>query len=73
MCLAAPARIMEITGRSELSIPAVVEIGGRRVPADLVMVPDAGVGDCVLMHSGYAIAILDAAEARVRLEWMGMG
>ena len=58
MCLAIPMRIMELDGAV-----ALVETGGvsRRVRLDLL--PEAGVGDYVLVHAGMAIARVDADEA----------
>ena len=73
MCVAAPATIVEIESRSDLSIPATVTIGDTRHSVDLVMVPEAEVGDTVIVHSGYAISMVAADDARTRSEWMGLG
>ena len=59
MCLAVP---MEIVERDELE--GTVELHGGRRRISLVMCPDAGVGEHVLVHAGYAIGVLDAEEAR---------
>ena len=50
MCLAVPAKIIEIDGEN-----ATVEYGGVRRKAIVSMVPDAGIGDYVLIHAGFAI------------------
>jgi hydrogenase expression/formation protein HypC len=50
MCLAVPVKIVEIDGTN-----AVVETGGVRRKANLAFVPDATVGDFVLLHAGFAI------------------
>jgi len=64
MCLAVPARIVEIKGDT-----ARVDFGGRIVREVNVMLVNAKVGDYVLVHAGYAIQVLDkaAAEETLRL------
>lgn len=59
MCLATPARIGERTGDD-----AWVTLGETRIRVNLCMTPDAGVGDWVLVHAGFAIQQLDEADAR---------
>ncbi len=63
MCLAVPARVVSI----EAEKMATVEIGGvgRQVALDLV--PEAEVGDYVIVHVGFAIERLDEAEAQETL------
>jgi hydrogenase expression/formation protein HypC len=71
MCLAVPALIKSI---DENQI-AQVDMGGTTHRASLMMVPDAKVGDYVLLHTGYAIQIIDQQEALNTLkifEEMGM-
>ena len=62
MCLAVPGRILGTEDR-EGSRLGRVEFGGivREVCLDLV--PEAGVGDYVIVHAGFAISRLDAEEA----------
>lgn len=62
MCLAIPVRIKSING-----IEAEVEIGGITRKTSLMLTPEAKVGDYVLLHAGYAINILDQAEAEETL------
>jgi len=62
MCLAIPALIKLIDGEQ-----AVVDIDGVTREASLQLTPDARVGDYVLLHTGYAISIIDAAEAEETL------
>ncbi len=59
MCLALPARIIELRGAEQ----AVVELGGVRKAVSIALVPDVGVGDYVIVHVGFAIGRLDPAEA----------
>ncbi len=58
MCLAIP---MELKERSDLD--GVVEIDGVRRNVSLALVPEASLGDYVLVHAGFAIACVDRAEA----------
>ena len=62
MCLAVPARIKSING-----IEAEVEIGGITRKTSLMLTPEAKVGDYVLLHAGFAINIVDQAEAEETL------
>ena len=62
MCLAIPVRIKSIDGTD-----AEVEIGGTTRKTNLMLTPEARVGDYVLLHAGYAINILDQAEAEETL------
>ncbi len=63
MCLALPARIVEIKDADQ----AVVELGGVRKECSLALVDDVRVGDYVILHVGYALAKLDPAEAEITL------
>ena len=58
MCVAIPARIMEINGTN-----AVVDIEGVRRQASLMLVEGARVGDYVILHAGFAITVVDEEEA----------
>lgn len=50
MCLAIPARVVELTGSD-----AVVEVEGTRRAANLSMLKGVAIGDYVLVHAGFAI------------------
>ena len=63
MCLAIPALIKSIEGKE-----AEVEIGGITRRISLWLTPEARVGDYALVHTGYAINILDQEEARETLK-----
>jgi hydrogenase expression/formation protein HypC len=62
MCLAVPLRIVAIAGDL-----ATVEMGGVMRQVSLVLTPEAQEGDYVLVHTGFAINVLDEAEARETL------
>lgn len=58
MCLAIPARIIDIDGKT-----ATVDVGGLTRQASVVLLPEACLGDYVLMHAGFAISMVDEHEA----------
>jgi hydrogenase expression/formation protein HypC len=59
MCLAIPARIIELEGDR-----AVVDAMGNRWKAKTTLLPEAKIGDLVLMHAGFAISLVDEEEAK---------
>ena len=59
MCLAIPTRLIEIRPGAQ----AIVELGGIRKEISIALVPEAVVGDYVIVHVGYALARLDPSEA----------
>jgi len=63
MCLAVPVRITRIEGDQ-----ADVDIGGVNRKVSIALTPEARIGDYVLLHTGYAINVLDEDEARETLE-----
>ncbi|NYB25851.1 MAG: HypC/HybG/HupF family hydrogenase formation chaperone [Methanobacteriaceae archaeon] len=63
MCIAAPARILEINDKM-----ATVDFGGVRQQVKLDLVTDVEIDRYVLVHSGYAIEVLSAEEAKESLE-----
>jgi len=63
MCLAIPALIKSINGQQ-----AVADIEGVTRDISLQLTPEAKVGNYVLLHTGYAISIIDPAEAEETLK-----
>lgn len=63
MCLAIPALVKSVEG-----MDAEVEIGGVSRKASIVLTPEARVGDYVLLHTGYAINVIDEEEAQETLK-----
>jgi len=63
MCLAVPALITKIEGKE-----ADVEIGGITRRISLWLTPEAKTGDYVLLHTGYAINVIDRQEAEETLK-----
>ena len=58
MCLAVPAKVVEINDQL-----ASVEVQGVRRAASMMPLPEARVGDYVLVHAGFAMQIVDHEEA----------
>jgi hydrogenase expression/formation protein HypC len=59
MCLAIPVRVVERLQADE----AIIDAGGIEMRVSLALVPEAAVGDYVIVHAGYAISRLDPEEA----------
>jgi hydrogenase expression/formation protein HypC len=63
MCLALPMRITAVDGAL-----ATIASAGLEQHASIMLVPDATVGDYVLVHAGFAISVLDETEANETFE-----
>lgn len=59
MCLAVPGKIINKRGSV-----ATVEMVGNRLQISTTLVPDVGVGEWVLVHAGFAIAVIEEDAAR---------
>ena len=59
MCLAIPARIVELEGDN-----AVVDAMGNRWRAKTTLLAEAKLGNLVLIHAGFAISLVDEEEAK---------
>ena len=64
MCLALPARVVELVGMEQ----AIIDLGGVRKRISIALVPEACIGDYVIVHVGYAIGLLDPEEAQATLQ-----
>ena len=58
MCLDVPAKVLEITGSV-----ARVAVGGVERDASLMLLPEAKLGDYVLVHAGFAMQIVEEKDA----------
>ena len=63
MCLAIPGKILSVAGDDPLLRAGRVSFGGTVKEVNLAYTPEAGVGDYVIVHVGFAISTLDEAEA----------
>lgn len=66
MCLAVPGKVTAILGDGDARA-ARVDFGGVSREASLLLLPEARVGDFVLVHVGVAIAVVDEVAARETL------
>ena len=70
MCLAIPGKIERITGDEPLARLARINFGGVVKQASLAYVPEARVGDYVIVHVGFALSIVDEVEAQKVFEYL---
>lgn len=63
MCLAVPGKIVSIDGTDPLMRTGRVSFGGIIKEVSLAYVPEANVGDYVIVHVGFALSRVDEAEA----------
>jgi hydrogenase expression/formation protein HypC len=71
MCLAIPGKLLSITAQlDETFRQGKVSFGGITKEINLSMVPEAQVGDYVLVHVGVAIGRVDEEEAKLTFEYL---
>ena len=71
MCLAVPGKVVEIIDASDIAFRrAKVDFGGIRKEVNLAYTPEAEIGKYVLVHVGFAISVIDEAEARRVFEYL---
>jgi hydrogenase expression/formation protein HypC len=71
MCLAVPGKVVEILDAEDIAFRrAKVDFGGIRKEVNLAYTPEAEVGSYVLVHVGFAISVIDEAEARRVFEYL---
>jgi hydrogenase expression/formation protein HypC len=64
MCLAVPGRVVSISDTGDIAFRiGKVDFGGIRKDVNLAYTPEAEVGKYVLVHVGFAISVIDEAEA----------
>ena len=69
MCLAIPGQITAIDNQiDEIFRMAKVNFSGIVKDVNLAMVPEAKIGDYVLVHVGSAISIVDEKEAKITMD-----
>ncbi|MDC0834564.1 hydrogenase assembly protein HupF [Leptolyngbya valderiana BDU 20041] len=67
MCLAVPGKILEIFGDDYLTKTGKVSFGGVVKTVSLAYVPDAEIGDYVVVHVGFALSKIDEEAAKQTL------
>ena len=70
MCLAVPGELLSIEGDDPLTREGRVGFAGVVKRVNLAYVPEAAVGDYLLVHAGFAIAVIDEAEALRTLAYL---
>lgn len=70
MCLAIPGKILSMSGDEPLARIGKVSFGGIVKEVSLAYVPEAQVGDYVIVHVGFAISTLDEKEAGRVFEYL---
>ena len=69
MCLAVPGQVLSIAGE-DLQRSGKVSFGGITKEVNLAYVPEAKVGDYVIVHVGFALSVVDEVEARQTFEYL---
>lgn len=70
MCLAVPGKVLSITGDDPLLRSGRVSFGGVVKEVSLAYVPEVEVGQYVIVHVGFALSIVDEAEAEETLNYL---
>lgn len=70
MCLAVPGKIEQISGDEILSRKGKINFGGILKEVSLAYVPEAVIGDYVVVHAGFAISKVDEDEAMKVFEYL---
>jgi hydrogenase expression/formation protein HypC len=69
MCLAIPGKITSVTGDA-LARMGKVDFGGIQKDVNLAYVPEAKVGDYVIVHVGFALSVVEESEANQVFEYL---
>jgi hydrogenase expression/formation protein HypC len=70
MCLAIPGKIVSVSGIEPLERVGRIDFGGILKEASLAYVPEAKVGDYVIVHVGFALSRVDEDEAQKIFEYL---
>jgi len=70
MCLAVPGKIVSVEGDDPIMRAGKVNFGGVIMQVNLSYVPEARVGDYVVVHVGFAISVIDEEEALQVFEYL---
>ena len=67
MCLAIPGKVVTMEGQTPETRTGTVYVGGIQRVINLAYLPEAEIGDYVLVHVGFGLAVIDEAEAEKTL------
>jgi hydrogenase expression/formation protein HypC len=72
MCLGVPGKILSIDepGQGSKERIGAVDFQGSQVCVSLAMLPEAEVGNWVLVHAGYGLTLLNEEEAAETWDWL---
>ena len=70
MCLAVPGKLVSVDDAPSLMRSGKVNFGGILKEVNLAYVPEAKLGDYVLVHVGFALSIVDEGEAQQVFEYL---
>jgi hydrogenase expression/formation protein HypC len=70
MCLAVPGKIVSVEGDDPMLRDGKVNFGGVVKLVNLSLVPEAKIGDYVVVHVGFALSIIDEEEAKQVFEYL---
>lgn len=70
MCLAVPGQIQSITGDDIITRMGKVNFGGVLKEVSLAYVPEANIGEYVIVHAGFALSIVAEDEAKKVFEYL---
>jgi len=70
MCLAVPGKLLEVFGDTPLERTGKVSFGGIVKEANLAYVPEAQVGDYVVVHVGFALSIVSEEDAKLVFDFL---
>jgi hydrogenase expression/formation protein HypC len=70
MCLAVPGKVVEVRDGADYARTGKVDFGGVLCDVNLAFVPEAQVGDYVIVHVGVALSKVDEDEARQVFDYL---
>jgi hydrogenase expression/formation protein HypC len=70
MCLAIPGRVVDLHDDGDFTRAGRVDFGGVVREVNLSCVPEAGVGDYVIVHVGMALSTIDEKDAQLVFEFL---
>lgn len=70
MCLAVPGKVISIAGEDPIMRTGRVDFGGVIRQVNLAYVPEARLGDYVVVHVGFALSVIDEDEANKVFEYL---
>ena len=70
MCLSVPGKLLSVSGEEALTRTGRVSFGGVLKEVSLAYVPEAQLGDYVLVHVGFALTVVDEKEAQFVFDYL---